>query len=340
MFADQIEWMDRRLSRREHICLSVHPHNDRGTAVAAAELAMVAGADRVEGCLFGNGERTGNVCLVTLALNLFSQGIDPRIDFSDMDRIRGVAEECTGIPVHPRHPYGGDLVYTAFAGSHQDAIDKGLTAQGGRAEEATWTVPYLPIDPKDIGRSYESIVRVNSQSGKGGVAYVMRTRHSLNLPYGLRADFARVVQARSEATGDEIDPDRMWRIFEAEYLGSVGVSPAVVAATLHVDRRGRRVDDAAGAAEVRVIEAVLASLGIDVSAIDAVEPAPPGARLPVAVYAECRVEGLSRPVWGVGLHEDVVCAAVAATYSAAGRAAPPAWHPAQSPALPPAATRA
>ncbi|MET0419605.1 MAG: 2-isopropylmalate synthase [Actinoplanes sp.] len=335
MFADQIEWMDRRLSRREHICLSVHPHNDRGTAVAAAELAMVTGADRIEGCLFGNGERTGNVCLVTLGLNLFSQGIDPRIDFSDMDQIRSVAEYCTRLPVHPRHPYGGDLVYTAFAGSHQDAINKGLnaltreaSAAGKRPEEVAWTVPYLPIDPKDIGRTYESIVRVNSQSGKGGVAYVMRSRHCLHLPYGLQADFARVVQGQSEATGDEIDPARMLRIFETEYLGTKGASPSVSAATLYVDRRNRHTDDAVSAAQARAIEAVLASLGVDALATDAVD-APPavltgsdGAEMPFAVYAECHVDGVAGPVWGVGLDHDIVCAAIAATRSAVGRALP------------------
>ncbi|MBY8870799.1 2-isopropylmalate synthase [Micromonospora sp. PLK6-60] len=346
MFADQIEWMDRQLSRREHICLSVHPHNDRGTAVAAAELAMVAGADRIEGCLFGNGERTGNVCLVTLGLNLFSQGIDPRIDFSDMARIRAVTEYCTRIPVHPRHPYGGDLVYTAFAGSHQDAINKGLTAlareasaQGRRPEEAAWTVPYLPIDPKDIGRSYESIVRVNSQSGKGGVAYVLRSRHDLTLPYGLQVDFAHLVQGHSEATGDEIEPAQLWRLFESAYLEPVGAGASVTAATLYVDWRNRQVDEVTSAEQARVVEAVLAAQGIDVLAAHVVESAPsghPGSDdddLPFAVYAECRVEGEERPVWGVGLDPDIVAAAVAATRSAVGRArpddsvVPESWYP-------------
>ncbi len=331
MFADQIEWMDRHLSRREHLCLSVHPHNDRGTAVAAAELAVAAGADRVEGCLFGNGERTGNVCLVTLALNLCTQGIDPRIDFSDMDRVRGVAEYCTRLPVHPRHPYGGDLVYTAFSGSHQDAINKGLTslaraasAQGACPDESAWTVPYLPIDPKDVGRSYETIVRVNSQSGKGGVAYVMRSAHALTLPPGLQADFARVVQSRSEATGDEIDPDRMLRLFQREYLDRAGPGP-VTAATVRVDWRGRRVDVALNAEHAQVIEAVLASLGIDAQVAGVMEPAPCGTGpagddLPFAVYAECQVQGESLPVWGAGVDDDIVAAAVAAIHSAAGRA--------------------
>jgi 2-isopropylmalate synthase len=333
MFADQIEWMDRQLSRREHICVSVHPHNDRGTAVAAAELAVAAGADRVEGCLFGNGERTGNVCLVTLAMNLFSQGIDPRIEFPDMDRIRGVTEYCTGIPVHPRHPYGGDLVYTAFSGSHQDAINKGLTAlardaaaDGRRPEEARWTVPYLPIDPKDIGRTYEALVRVNSQSGKGGVAYVMRASHSLDLPHGLLADFASVVQGQSEATGGEIGPDRMWRIFQAEYLDPVAASPSAVAATLYLDLRSDEADDAVRADAADAVETMLAAQGIDALVADVAESpsgevtGSDGADRTVAAYAECRVEGETRPIWGVGLDRDLVRAAVAATHSAVGRA--------------------
>ncbi|MEV0899239.1 2-isopropylmalate synthase [Actinoplanes sp. NPDC049802] len=354
MFADQIEWMDRHLSRREHICLSVHPHNDRGTAVAAAELAMVAGADRIEGCLFGNGERTGNVCLVTLGLNLLTQGIDPGIDFSDMERIRSVAEYCTDIPVHPRHPYGGDLVFTAFAGLHQDGISKGLTAlerrakqQGKAPAQMSWEVPYLPIDPKDIGRTYESIVRVNSQSGKGGVAYVMRVRHCLNLPRDLQIDFARVVQDCTDACGGEISPAQMWRIFETEYLEPMAVRPSAVSATLYVDRRNRGVGDAAHD-DARVVEAVLASLGTDavVAEIGGSSPSPdteaPDAGLGFAVYAKCRVDGAVRPVWGVGLDEDMVAAAVAATRSAVGRAlrgsdaVPAARRPALAPVQVPA----
>src|SRR5450432_3009987 len=225
VYADQIEWMGRNLSRREFICISVHPHNDRGCAVAASELGVMAGADRIEGCLFGHGERTGNVDLITLGMNLFSQGIDPQIDFSQIDEVRRTVEYCTQLPVHPRHPYAGDLVYTAFSGSHQDAIKKGFEAMaadaaavGKTVDEIDWAVPYLPIDPKDVGRSYEAVIRVNSQSGKGGVAYVMKAEHSLDLPRRLQIEFSRVIQTRTDASGGEVSPSEMWKIFEAEYL--------------------------------------------------------------------------------------------------------------------------
>ncbi|WP_204046477.1 2-isopropylmalate synthase, partial [Acrocarpospora phusangensis] len=220
VYADQIEWMHRNLAYRDSIVLSLHPHNDRGTAVAAAELGYMAGADRIEGCLFGNGERTGNVCLITLGMNLFSQGIDPEVDISDIDEIRRVVEYCNQLPVHPRHPWGGELVYTAFSGSHQDAIKKGFDhlerdadAAGVPVPEFTWAVPYLPIDPKDIGRTYEAVIRVNSQSGKGGVAYIMKADHHLDLPRRLQIEFSRVVQARTDAQGGEVTPARMWEIF-------------------------------------------------------------------------------------------------------------------------------
>ena len=225
VYADSIEWMHRNLAHRDSVVLSLHPHNDRGTAVAAAELGYMAGADRIEGCLFGNGERTGNVCLVTLGLNLFSQGIDPQIDFADIDEIRRTVEYCNQLPVHERHPYGGDLVYTAFSGSHQDAIKKGLesmerdAAAAGRAgRRAPWAVPYLPIDPKDVGRTYEAVIRVNSQSGKGGVAYIMKTEHPLDLPRRLQIEFSQVIQARTDADGGEVSPAQMWEAFESEYL--------------------------------------------------------------------------------------------------------------------------
>ncbi len=225
VYADQIEWMSRNLSRREHVVLSVHTHNDRGTAVADAELAVLAGADRVEGCLFGNGERTGNVDLVTLGLNLYSQGIDPEIDFSDIDDIRRTVEYCNQIGVHERHPYAGDLVYTAFSGSHQDAINKGFealekdaAAAGRPVDEMPWEVPYLPIDPHDVGRSYEAVIRVNSQSGKGGVAYIMKSEHALELPRRLQIEFSQVVQRVTDADGGEVAPERMWEIFAGEYL--------------------------------------------------------------------------------------------------------------------------
>jgi 2-isopropylmalate synthase len=225
VFADQIEWMSRNLSRREHIALSVHTHNDRGTAVADAELAMLAGADRVEGCLFGNGERTGNVDLVTLGLNLYSQGVDPQIDFSDIDEIRRTVEYCNRIDVHERHPYAGDLVYTSFSGSHQDAIKKAFDARereakatGTPIDEMSWYVPYLPIDPKDVGRSYEAVIRVNSQSGKGGVAYIMKADHKLDLPRRLQIEFSHVIQRHTDDEGGEIEAAAMWQIFSDEYL--------------------------------------------------------------------------------------------------------------------------
>ena len=205
--------------------ISLHPHNDRGTAVAATELAMMAGADRVEGCLFGHGERTGNVCLVTLAMNLFSQGIDPKVDVSDIDEVRRTVEYCTQLPVHPRHPYAGDLVYTAFSGSHQDAIKKGLedldrraAEQGIPVGEMPWEAPYLPIDPKDVGRSYEAVIRVNSQSGKGGVAYLLKAEHKLDLPRRAQIEFSRVIQERTDAEGGEMTSDEIWQVFKAEYL--------------------------------------------------------------------------------------------------------------------------
>ncbi len=224
-YADQIEWFSRQVKNREHVAVSLHPHNDRGTATAATELALMAGADRVEGCLFGHGERTGNVDLVTLGMNLFSQGIDPKIDFSDIDEIRRTVEYCTNLPVHPRHPYAGDLVYTAFSGSHQDAIKKGLedldkkaAEQGISVREIDWEAPYLPIDPYDVGRTYEAVIRVNSQSGKGGVAYIMKTEHNLDLPRRLQIEFSRVVQAHTDADGGEVSPQRLWEIFTFEYL--------------------------------------------------------------------------------------------------------------------------
>jgi 2-isopropylmalate synthase len=233
VYADQIEYMHRHLSRREAVILSVHPHNDRGTGVACAELAMLAGAQRVEGCLFGNGERTGNVDLVTLALNLHAQGTDPMIDFSDIDEIRRTVEHCNRIGVHERHPYGGDLAYTAFSGTHQDAIKKGMTHHRERAAElgiaeahAPWQVPYLPIDPADVGRSYQEVIRVNSQSGKGGIAYLLGEHHGLDLPRRLQIDFARVVQQHTDTTGLEVDADRLWELFTAAYATT---EPAVTA---------------------------------------------------------------------------------------------------------------
>src|SRR5690606_30258301 len=228
VYADSIEWMNRNLSRRDSVILSLHPHNDRGTAVAAAELGYQAGADRIEGCLFGNGERTGNVCLVTLGLNLFSRGVDPQIDFSNIDEIRRTVEYCNQLPVHERHPYGGDLVYTAFSGSHQDAINKGFDQMkidadtaGVDVDDLLWQVPYLPIDPKDVGRTYEAVIRVNSQSGKGGVAYIMKTDHGLVLPRRLQIEFSQVVQAITDGEGGEVSAKEMWDVFAEEYLNPI-----------------------------------------------------------------------------------------------------------------------
>ncbi|MDX1655546.1 MAG: 2-isopropylmalate synthase, partial [Candidatus Competibacteraceae bacterium] len=219
IYADQVEWFCRQIRNRQSIVLSVHPHNDRGTAVAAAELAVMAGADRVEGTLFGNGERTGNVDLVTLALNLYTQGVEPELDLADINEVIRCAEHCNQLPVHPRHPYAGDLVFTAFSGSHQDAIKKGLAA---RNQGEFWEVPYLPIDPRDVGRSYEAVIRVNSQSGKGGVAYIMERDHGLNLPRRLQMEFAQVVQKVADTTGKELTPLGLWNAFQDEYLVQTG----------------------------------------------------------------------------------------------------------------------
>src|SRR5262249_5032273 len=228
VYADSIEWMSRNLANRDSVILSLHPHNDRGTAVAAAELGYQAGADRIEGCLFGNGERTGNVCIVTLGMNLFSRGIDPQIDFSNIDEIRRTVEYCNQLPVNERHPYGGDLVYTAFSGSHQDAINKGLDEMKISADEADsdiddnlWRVPYLPIDPRDVGRTYEAVIRVNSQSGKGGVAYIMKADHGLMLPRRLQIEFSQVIQRITEGEGGEVSSKDMWDVFADEYLTPV-----------------------------------------------------------------------------------------------------------------------
>ncbi len=245
VYADSIEWMHRNLARRDSIILSLHPHNDRGTAVAAAELGYQAGADRIEGCLFGNGERTGNVCLVTLGLNLFSRGVDPQIDFSNIDEIRRTVEYCNQLPVHERHPYGGDLVYTAFSGSHQDAINKGLDAMKVAADEADsdvddilWQVPYLPIDPKDVGRTYEAVIRVNSQSGKGGVAYIMKADHGLALPRRLQIEFSQAIQKITDGEGGEVSPKEMWDVFARGVPGAG--DPAGADAAEGGRGRGRR----------------------------------------------------------------------------------------------------
>jgi 2-isopropylmalate synthase len=337
VYADQIEWMGRNLTRRAHTALSVHPHNDRGTAVASAELAMMAGADRVEGCLFGNGERTGNVCLVTLGMNLFSQGVDPQIDFSDIDRIRRVVEYCNQLPVHERHPYAGDLVYTSFSGSHQDAIKKGFEAlrqEAARAgvpvEDCRWQMPYLPIDPKDVGRSYEAVIRVNSQSGKGGVAYVMKSEHSLELPPKLQIDFSGVVQRHTDAEGGEVTPERMWEIFESEYLGCGPIISLLAhRVTSRVDEKDAISADVRIAGEIREIEGVgngpisaftdaLAGIGIHVRIRDYQEHAlTAGADARAVSYLECELHG--QVLWGVGFDANTVTASLKAITAAINR---------------------
>src|SRR6266508_2198183 len=328
VYADQIEWMSRGLSRREHVALSVHTHNDRGTAVADAELAVLAGADRVEGCLFGNGERSGNVDLVTLGLNLFSQGIDPMIDFSDIDEIRRTVEYCNQLPVHPRHPYAGDLVYTAFSGSHQDAIKKGFealeqdaVAAGVPVGEFRWEVPYLPIDPRDVGRTYEAVIRVNSQSGKGGVAFVMKTEHQLDLPRRLQIEFSRVVQALTDAEGGEVTPTQMWDIFSTEYLAEGSVSllachtssavedKDVLTVEVRADGHARMLEGA-GNGPISAFCDALASAGIGVRVLDYSEHAlSAGSDAQAAAYLECEVTGPSGEtvvLWGAGIDANTV----------------------------------
>jgi 2-isopropylmalate synthase len=336
VYADQIEWMSRNLSRRDSVCVSVHTHNDRGTAVADAELAVLGGADRIEGCLFGNGERTGNVCLVTLGLNLFSQGIDPMIDFSNIDEIRRTAEYVNQLPVHPRHPYAGELVYTAFSGSHQDAIKKGFEALEAEAEqsgvpfaEMEWNVPYLAIDPHDVGRSYEAVIRVNSQSGKGGVAYVMKTGHSLDLPRRLQIEFSKAIQVRTDEAGGEVSPAQIWETFAAEYLtaGPVALldhqSSTVVdgkhklAAALTVDDRTQEVEGT-GNGPISAFCAALASVGIDARVLDYAEHAlTEGTDAQAAAYVE--VETAGKVFWGVGIDTNTATASMRAILSAVNR---------------------
>jgi 2-isopropylmalate synthase len=352
VYADQIEWFSRQLTRREHSVISLHPHNDRGTAVAATELAMMAGADRVEGCLFGHGERTGNVCLVTLGMNLFSQGIDPQIDFADIDEIRRTVEYCTQLPVHPRHPYAGDLVYTAFSGSHQDAIKKGLEALDKAAAEAgrpvgemPWQAPYLPIDPKDVGRSYEAVIRVNSQSGKGGVAYILKADHKLELPRRLQIEFSRVVQQHTDDSGTEMSPDDIWDAFRSEYLdreaplklNSVHTSSAAgekdaLAVNVYVDGELRSLEGTGNgpiAAFVSALNALTEDEQAksnpmfedrgDIRVLDYHEHAlSSGGDAIAAAYVECAVG--DQLLWGVGLDANIVTASLKAVISAVNRA--------------------
>jgi 2-isopropylmalate synthase len=338
VYADSIEWMHRNLAFRDAVVLSLHPHNDRGTAVAAAELGFMAGADRIEGCLFGNGERTGNVCLVTLGMNLFSQGIDPQIDFSDIDEIRRTVEYCNQLPVNERHPYGGDLVYTAFSGSHQDAIKKGLdwmerdaAAAGVPVDEFRWAVPYLPIDPKDVGRTYEAVIRVNSQSGKGGVAYVMKTEHKLDLPRRLQIEFSQVIQARTDASGGEVSPALMWEVFEAEYLSrrtpvalnshhtsSADGEDDQLDVNVYLDGEKRSLVGRGNGPIAAFVDA-LAAVGHDVRVLDYAEHAlSEGGDARAAAYVECAIG--ERILWGVGIDPNIVTASLKAVVSAVNRA--------------------
>ncbi len=339
VYADSIEWMHRHLPRRESVVLSLHPHNDRGSAVAAAELGVLAGADRVEGCLFGNGERTGNVDLVTLGLNLFSQGVDPGIDFTRIDEVKRTVEYCNQLPVHERHPYAGDLVYTAFSGSHQDAIKKGFdaldrdaTRAGKPVEQYGWAVPYLPIDPKDVGRSYEAVIRVNSQSGKGGVAYIMKEEHHLELPRRLQIEFSGVVQRHTDDEGGEVGPRQMWDIFAGEYLVAHQRQPKVqvvdyttggaeskVELSVTVDVDGQRHDLAGvGNGPIDAFVRALSSLDIAVRVLDYAEHAlSSGGDAQAAAYVECDVNGDTR--WGIGIDPNIVTASLNAVASAVNR---------------------
>ena len=340
VYADSIEWMHRNLARRESVILSLHPHNDRGTAVAAAELGYQAGANRIEGCLFGNGERTGNVCLVTLGLNLFSRGIDPQIDFSNIDEIRRTVEYCNQLPVHERHPYGGDLVYTAFSGSHQDAINKGLDAMKVAADEADsdvddmlWQVPYLPIDPRDVGRTYEAVIRVNSQSGKGGVAYIMKADHGLALPRRLQIEFSQVIQKIADGEGGEVSPKEMWDAFAEEYLAPVrplerirqrvdaaeedGGTTSIVA-TVKINGVETEINGTGNGPLAAFVDA-LSAIGIHVHVLDYSEHAmSAGEEAQAAAYVEASIG--ARTVWGVGIASSITTASLRAVVSAVNRA--------------------
>lgn len=342
VYADSIEWMGRNLKYRDSIVLSLHPHNDRGTGVAAAELGYLAGADRIEGTLFGNGERTGNVCLVTLGLNLLSHGIDPMIDFSDIPEIRRTVEYVNQLRVPERHPYGGDLVFTAFSGSHQDAIKKGFEhlerdakAAGKQVDDFTWAVPYLPIDPKDIGRSYEAVIRVNSQSGKGGVAYVMKSEHQLDLPRRLQIEFSHVIQSHTDDQGGEVFPDQMWKIFVDEYLPSEDnkwgrfrftslnqSSSAGKDVELSVDLLDNKKQitlSGSGNGPISAFCNVMQSYGVDIQVADYYEHAmSAGGDASAAAYLECTVNGGT--YWGVGIDPSTTTASLKAVISAVNRA--------------------
>ena len=346
VYADSIEWMSRRLAKRESVILSLHPHNDRGTATAAAELGYMAGADRIEGCLFGNGERTGNVDLVTLGLNLFSQGIDPQIDFGDIDEIKRTVEYCNQLPVAERSPYGGDLVYTAFSGSHQDAIKKGFEAMQKSATEAgkdiselEWAVPYLPIDPMDVGRSYEAVIRVNSQSGKGGVAYLLKSDHSLDLPRKLQIEFSRVVQGLTDSEGGEVSSEKLWEIFQDEYLpapiekselkwGRFELKRMKTESEMDgelklqiVLRDGDKEVEASGTGNgpISAFLSILGAHGVETRLLDYIEHTmSAGGDAQAASYIELDVAG--KTLWGVGIDSDIATSSLKAVISGVNRA--------------------
>jgi 2-isopropylmalate synthase len=329
VYADRLEWFQRHISCRDHIVLSVHPHNDRGTAVATAELGLMAGAERVEGTLFGNGERTGNVDLVTIALNLLTQGVDPQLDLSELDEAKRIVEECNELPVHPRHPWAGELVYTAFSGSHQDAIKKGMYAQQ-RSSSEEWDVPYLPIDPLDLGRTYEAIIRVNSQSGKGGVAYLMETEHHLELPRGLQVEFAQKVQAITDVRGDELTADELLAAFHEHYLAHSRPYEIVsythwsaeedrIVARIDVDGEPQEVTGTGNGPIAALVDAFERHYGVTVRVRDYHEHAmAASADATAAAYVEADVD--DDAVWGVGLHPSIVTASLRAVVNAVNRA--------------------
>jgi len=331
LYADTIEWFLRRISRRDHLVLSLHPHNDRGCAVAATELGVLAGADRVEGTLFGNGERTGNVDIVTLALNLFAQGVDPELDVTDIDGLRRTAEYCNRLPVHPRHPYVGDLVYTAFSGSHQDAIKKGMEALP--RDYAVWEVPYLPIDPKHVGRTYEAVIRVNSQSGKGGVAFIMKAEHGFDLPRRLQIEFSKTIQAITEDSGTEISPAAMWDAFRTVYLPAApawelrgqdlvsgdGGDGTRITAQLVVDGAPRTVTGVGNGPIAAFVDALRSGLGVEMDVVDYAEHAlGQGADATAVAYVETIARDGSL-WWGVGTHANIITASLRAVLSALAR---------------------
>jgi 2-isopropylmalate synthase len=340
VYGDVIEWFHRHIRNRDSIVLSLHPHNDRGCAVAAAEFGLMAGADRIEGTLFGNGERTGNVDIVTLAMNMFSQGVDPELDLSDIDAIRRASEYCTGLPVHPRHPYAGDLVYTAFSGSHQDAIKKGMEAISADDKPGltpgdydSWAVPYLPIDPKHVGRTYEAVIRVNSQSGKGGVAYIMKTEHGFDLPRRLQIEFSKTIQHITEDTGTEITPSEMWNAFQQAYFPEDGQlellahevttsdDGASITAQVLCDGRHRTVVGRGNGPIAAFVHALSSDLGIEVEVLDYAEHAiAAGTDATAVAYVEAQgADGVVR--WGVGVHESILSAGLRAVVGAVNRQA-------------------